>query len=218
MTENCKFRRAILCAFYNISQRNFGILLILWCSFKLWWNFCLDQNLVYNANGPLANYAFPEKQDKLLLISHPNLTKIFVIIRLIDFELSPDRQTQNIRQMRIWKRNVLAEVMTICRMLREVRSIGELSVKKDLMHVVSLWKPCSQLVNKTCSHFALLPSCWQVWNKLLSSCIKVLFQTCHNNQGRFFILGLRRFLGPWTLWGPGRAVWIPRWNREQKTV
>ena len=32
----------ILSAFYNISQRNFGILLILWCSFKLWWNFCLD--------------------------------------------------------------------------------------------------------------------------------------------------------------------------------
>jgi hypothetical protein len=53
MTENCKFRKAILSAFYNISQRNFGILLILWCSFKLWWNFCLDQNLVYNANGPL---------------------------------------------------------------------------------------------------------------------------------------------------------------------
>jgi hypothetical protein len=53
MTENCKFRNAILSAFYNISQRNFGILLILWCSFKLWWNFCLDQNLVYNANGPL---------------------------------------------------------------------------------------------------------------------------------------------------------------------
>jgi hypothetical protein len=50
-TENCKFRRAILSAFYNISQRNFGILLILWCSFKLWWNFCLDQNLVYNANS-----------------------------------------------------------------------------------------------------------------------------------------------------------------------
>jgi hypothetical protein len=54
MTENSKFRKAILSAFYNISQRNFGILLILWCSFKLWWNFCLDQNLVYNANGPLA--------------------------------------------------------------------------------------------------------------------------------------------------------------------
>jgi hypothetical protein len=32
MTENCKFRKAILSAFYNISQRNFGILLILWCS------------------------------------------------------------------------------------------------------------------------------------------------------------------------------------------
>jgi hypothetical protein len=41
MTENCKLRKAILSAFYNISQRNFGILLILWCSFKLWWNFCL---------------------------------------------------------------------------------------------------------------------------------------------------------------------------------
>jgi hypothetical protein len=53
MTENWKFRKAILSAFYNISQRNFGIFLILWCSFKLWWNFCLDQNLVYNANGPL---------------------------------------------------------------------------------------------------------------------------------------------------------------------
>jgi hypothetical protein len=40
--KNGKLRRAILSAFYNISQRNFGILLILWCSFKLWWNFCLD--------------------------------------------------------------------------------------------------------------------------------------------------------------------------------
>jgi hypothetical protein len=48
--KNGKLRKAILSAFYNISQRNFGILLILWCSFKLWWNFCLDQNLVYNAN------------------------------------------------------------------------------------------------------------------------------------------------------------------------
>jgi hypothetical protein len=40
--KNGKLRRAILSAFYNISQRNFGILLILWCSFKLWWNFCPD--------------------------------------------------------------------------------------------------------------------------------------------------------------------------------
>jgi hypothetical protein len=53
MTENCKLRRAILSAFYNISQRNFGILLILWCSFKLWWNFCLDQNFSYKVKGPL---------------------------------------------------------------------------------------------------------------------------------------------------------------------
>jgi hypothetical protein len=42
MTENYKLRKAFLSAFYNFSQRNFGILLILWCSFKLWWNFCLD--------------------------------------------------------------------------------------------------------------------------------------------------------------------------------
>jgi hypothetical protein len=40
--KNGKLRKAILSAFYNISQRNFGILLILWCSFKLWWNFCPD--------------------------------------------------------------------------------------------------------------------------------------------------------------------------------
>jgi hypothetical protein len=56
MTENWKFRKAILYAFYNISQRNFGILLI--CdalSSCAWWHFCLDQNLVYNANGPLEN-------------------------------------------------------------------------------------------------------------------------------------------------------------------
>jgi hypothetical protein len=52
--KNGKLRKAILSAFYNISQRNFGILIILWCSFKLWWNFGLDQNLVYNANGPFV--------------------------------------------------------------------------------------------------------------------------------------------------------------------
>jgi hypothetical protein len=49
--KTANFAKAILSAFYNILQRNFGILLILWCSFKLWWNCC--QNLVYNANGPL---------------------------------------------------------------------------------------------------------------------------------------------------------------------
>jgi hypothetical protein len=38
-----------------------GILLILWCSFKLWWNFCLDQNLVYNANGPFGLVFIPSK-------------------------------------------------------------------------------------------------------------------------------------------------------------
>jgi hypothetical protein len=40
--KNSKLCKVILSAFYNISQRNFGILLILWCSFKLWWNFYLD--------------------------------------------------------------------------------------------------------------------------------------------------------------------------------
>jgi hypothetical protein len=40
--KNGKLHRAILSAFYNISQWNFGILLILRCSFKLWLNFCLD--------------------------------------------------------------------------------------------------------------------------------------------------------------------------------
>ena len=39
---------------YNISQRKFGILLILGCCFKLWWYFCLDQNFVYYAMGPLT--------------------------------------------------------------------------------------------------------------------------------------------------------------------
>jgi hypothetical protein len=58
MTENCKFRRAILSAFYNISQRNFGILLILWYSFKLWWNFCLDQNFSYKGKGPFQYHEY----------------------------------------------------------------------------------------------------------------------------------------------------------------
>jgi hypothetical protein len=62
--KNGKLPRAISSAFYNISQRNFGILLILWCSFKLWWNFCLDPNLVYNANGP-----FSQSKNFLVLIA-----------------------------------------------------------------------------------------------------------------------------------------------------
>jgi hypothetical protein len=51
--KNGKLRKAILSAFYNISQRNFVILIILWCSFKLWWNFYLDQNFSYKGKGPL---------------------------------------------------------------------------------------------------------------------------------------------------------------------
>jgi hypothetical protein len=51
--KNGKLRRAIFSSVYNILQRNFGILLILWCSFKLWWNFCLDQNFTHKGKGPL---------------------------------------------------------------------------------------------------------------------------------------------------------------------
>jgi hypothetical protein len=56
MTEKRQTSKAILSAFYNISQRNFGILLILWCAFKLWWNFCLDQNFSYKGKGPLKMF------------------------------------------------------------------------------------------------------------------------------------------------------------------
>jgi hypothetical protein len=42
--KNSKLRKAILSAFYNISQRNFGILLILWCSFKLTFR-CIVHNI-----------------------------------------------------------------------------------------------------------------------------------------------------------------------------
>jgi hypothetical protein len=58
--KNGKFRKAILSAFYNILQRNFGILLIVWCSFKLWWIFCLDQNFSYKGKGPLASESLHE--------------------------------------------------------------------------------------------------------------------------------------------------------------
>jgi hypothetical protein len=47
----CKFRRAIFSSFYNISQSNFAILLILTCSSSCGDGFCsscLDQNLVYS--------------------------------------------------------------------------------------------------------------------------------------------------------------------------
>jgi hypothetical protein len=55
MTENGKLRKPILSAFYNISQRNFGILLILWCSFKLsiFVQTCLDQNFTQKGKGLL---------------------------------------------------------------------------------------------------------------------------------------------------------------------
>jgi Golgi nucleoside diphosphatase len=64
--KNGKLCKAILSAFYNISQRNFGILLILWCSFKLWWNFCLDQNFSYKGKGPLLRQLFRLKNSPQL--------------------------------------------------------------------------------------------------------------------------------------------------------
>jgi hypothetical protein len=51
--KNGKLRKAILSAFYNISQRNFGILLILWCSFLD--QTCLDQNFTQKGKGLLSS-------------------------------------------------------------------------------------------------------------------------------------------------------------------
>jgi hypothetical protein len=76
--------------FYNISQRNFGILLILWCSFKLWWNFCLDQNLVYNANDPLLDKSRHQKHHRLISYWLLNNRKIPNIILHAVKELSSE--------------------------------------------------------------------------------------------------------------------------------
>jgi hypothetical protein len=65
--KNGKLRKPIF-AFYNISQRNFGILLILWCSFKLWWNFCPD----------LSRSKFHSKGGKGLLRAISNLFSFFL--------------------------------------------------------------------------------------------------------------------------------------------
>ena len=42
MTENCKFRKAILSAFYNISERNFGNITNFVMLFHAMMEFCLD--------------------------------------------------------------------------------------------------------------------------------------------------------------------------------
>jgi hypothetical protein len=49
----CKLCKAIFSAFYNISQPNFAILLVLVCSFREY-TFCQDKKLVYNGNFLLS--------------------------------------------------------------------------------------------------------------------------------------------------------------------
>jgi hypothetical protein len=46
----CELYKAIFSAFYNISQPNIAILLILVCSFWEYTFFCQDKKLVYNGN------------------------------------------------------------------------------------------------------------------------------------------------------------------------
>jgi hypothetical protein len=68
MTENYKLRKAILSAFYNILQQNFGILLILWCSFMLWWNFvwtCWDQKQAFKiVTQKILIQRFPDQESR----------------------------------------------------------------------------------------------------------------------------------------------------------
>jgi hypothetical protein len=116
MTENCKLPKAILSAFYNISQRNFGILLILWCSFKLWWNFCLDQNLVYYANGQFR--ASIKLQSRNIII-HACLILILVHIcrfRLVWKEYCTSRCMQHYIFKILYNRIEKFQVYTSCNM------------------------------------------------------------------------------------------------------
>jgi hypothetical protein len=78
MTENCKFRKAILSAFYNMLKRNFGILLILWCSFKLWWNFCLD--LLSSKFWLIGDWSIVRK---LVYFKYLGFSRVFVIYFII---------------------------------------------------------------------------------------------------------------------------------------
>jgi hypothetical protein len=71
MTENCKLRKAILSAFYNILKRNFVILLILWCFFKLWWNFCLD--LLSSKFWLIGDWSIEEFSLRILLVLSFNI-------------------------------------------------------------------------------------------------------------------------------------------------
>jgi hypothetical protein len=50
--------------FTTFRNENFGILLILWCSFKLWWNDCLD--LLSSKFCSLGNRSIQYQIDKLI--------------------------------------------------------------------------------------------------------------------------------------------------------
>jgi hypothetical protein len=129
MTENCKFRKAILSAFYNISQRNFGILLILWCSFKLWWNFCLDQNLVYNANGPLISNIW----------SHVRSSQKYFV------RLAPAIRSRNPRETRV---RIPPETTNFSLSSGRCNTRTEKNMIKNM-----LWKLQNQMIRVTRSNF-----------------------------------------------------------------
>ena len=74
MTENCKFRKAISSAFYNISQRNFGV--YYFCNAlsscdKIFVQTCLDQNFSYKGKGPFIGMPHPNISVSRMVIIIP---------------------------------------------------------------------------------------------------------------------------------------------------
>jgi hypothetical protein len=95
---------AILSAFYSISQRNFGILLILWWSFKLWWNFCLDQNFSYKGKGPLHSNMLV----LLVMFKVKSFPFLRWLPRVFEFTIHYSIQETPVSSLYMtWKRNLL---------------------------------------------------------------------------------------------------------------
>jgi hypothetical protein len=67
----CKLHRTIFSSFYNNSQTNVAILLILRCSFQQYGNgfhsSCLDQNFVYSWNHPLYTSVQKKKDSPYMM-------------------------------------------------------------------------------------------------------------------------------------------------------
>jgi hypothetical protein len=111
--KNGKLRKAILSAFYNISQRNFGILLILWCSFKLWWNFGPGFRSKFHSKGERSiaqkkfYYLTPLKYAYTMF--SPRITWAYVWFRLrsaVIMKIKTDRNCIKWLMNKIGKRNV----------------------------------------------------------------------------------------------------------------